>query len=137
MDMPKFPLDYVVQVGYLGLYRADEEATSRNGLKISPPYRIVGMRFVAERIEGEWNEATGELDADSIGHPAGWEYQMGRITVTGRALLYDWFSEAMLIKAGYEPPASPFDRMRGYKSEVQAADQREIEELYTETQGGE
>lgn len=104
MHGPKFPVGFPLNVGYMGLYRADVEAETRSGQPIRPPYAVHGLRLVPEFVE---------IDADGDGpagyrveYPKGWEYFAARVTPYGEWKEYGWFTEAELLKAEYVPPVT-------------------------------
>ena len=117
---PKFPIGYPLQVGYLGLYRADEIATSRNGVPIHPPYEIHGQRIVPDFEEIEAGE-DGPAGCRIV-HPKGWEYFAARVTGQGNYVTQGWFTENELLARGYEPPPDQFEKLRQWeKAEAERA----------------
>lgn len=99
--LPRYLPGYRVKMGYLGLYRFDEQPTDRDGNPINPVAFILGIRYM---FDVEENEEGGEQI-----QPQGWEYQIWRITSKGHRE-EGWYTEAELIKHGY-PPSE--DRLGG------------------------
>ncbi len=95
MNGPLFPIGFEVQIGYVGLYRADDPPGT------SKRYAVAGIRLVPRAHEDE----NGKIE---ITYPKGWEYLMARrYEVDGEAERWDedgWHSEADLLKKGYRQP---------------------------------
>lgn len=103
--MPKFPIYFPVKIGYLGLYRADADATNRAGEVVHLGYAVRGLRLVPEPHEDE----DGLM---MVGYPNGWEYLIARVVPATDERCEEWresgwYPEAELLAKGYAPPANP------------------------------
>lgn len=101
---PKFSIYYPVKVGYLGLYRADDDATNRAGEVVHLGYSVRGLRLVPDAREDE----DGVL---LVGYPRGWEYLIARVVPATDERCEEWreggwYSEAELLAKGYTPTAA-------------------------------
>lgn len=105
---PAFPIGFPLNLGYLGLYRADEDATNRNGDPI-PPTPIMGVRYLPDARE-TWPNGEDKDSTWTIEHPAGWEYQVAYFDRQGSYTIDGWWTEAELLEKGYVPPADPAER---------------------------
>lgn len=91
---PKFLPGFPVKIGYLGLYRSDENPTNRNGDPIKSRSTILGMRYLPRIEEDE--------DGKEVIMMPGWEYQVFMLTSKGYRDR-GWFSEKELLETGYTP----------------------------------
>lgn len=107
---PRFPLGYPVRIGYLGLYRPDQQPTSRSGKPIDGTHVILGFRLVAE-LDATYPPPE-EVETFHIDYPYGWEYFTGPADPNASRDRWNrndwhehgaWRKEKELLEKGYDP----------------------------------